>query len=634
MVFETWLVSDLKKPMEVVRLTGNLFSADNQGNLIGVRILDDGEAATISGAVRGYVIREDGKTVVVPGTLSGNEASIILPRGCYNVPGPVSIVIKVDKTTVGACTGYVYQTTTESLVDPAGEVPSIADLMDAVATATAAAGQVENAVQAATSALSYASQASANTSHMNAVFAQNIAEIEEDVDDAIAEMDSRMDGQDETISDFIENYEEYEQNVYDLADTANGTADEANAKSDQAVDIATRLSAAITMAGIPLQVINRPNLLKQDYGYQVNLPSSAVLTKTITIPVEDATAAASALTFTITDENITANHVIHWGKCSSYDVMSWRNITGVFSAGSVVITVPARSGAHEAAITVTLYLCTVTTGMLPYGEEAHVYGSSLPWMNSTSNPEYPGGDVIDGISERIIDLAAADQIEDDDGELYTTAIQYSIIANSAWGNADWLVFNYGQVYERKYPEGTTEPKAYGDILAMEPGHVYTLSCWARITSGEKAWVSFGYGGKYGNTPYKGEYSNSMGIRSEPVEVTGGTWQRIHWRFVFNPDGDWFTYTTAEEEGVNVVTRVENWTKRVLFGVHRKYTATLELCGFRLTAGSLWQQTEYDELYDRVLQLTGNLQTVIAGLADLTDRVDDLEAEAVETPAGS
>lgn len=632
MVFETWMENDLQKPIEVKRLTGNLFSADNNGNLIGVRVMDGGEAATITGAVNGYVIREDGKTVVVPGVISGNAVSITLPRACYRVTGPISIVIKIDNTTVGACTGYVYQTTTDTLVDPAGETPSLADLMTAVATATAAADQVSGAVADAASALSAANQAATNTSHMNAVFALNIAEMEEDLDDGLETMESRLDGQDAMISAFTDQYEEYEQNLYDAVMEAEGTAAAAEGKSDQAVDIATRLSAAITMAGIPLQVINRPNLLKQNYAYTVNLPTSTVLTKTIEIPVEDATAAAAALTYTISDENITANHVIHWGACSNYDVLSWRSLTGVFSAGSVVITVPARSDAHEAAITVTLYLCTVAEGKLPYGEEAHAYGSNAPWMNSVNNPAYPGGDVVDGISERVVDLAAADQIEDDDGENYTTAIEYGIVANSAWGNADWLVFNYGQIYEREYEEGTPEPKAYGDILELEPGHVYTLSCWARIISGEKALVSFGYGGKNGNTPYsQDEFSLGSGIKSAPVEVEGGTWQRISWKFIFNPTGEWFTYTSTTSDNVTTITRVENWTKRVLFGVHRKYTATLQLCGFRLTAGSLWQQTEYDDLYDKVLQLIGNVQTITEDLADLTGRVEDLEDEAVESP---
>ena len=41
-MFRTWLKSDLKNPVVVKEMTGNLFSADNEGNLIGVEVTDNG----------------------------------------------------------------------------------------------------------------------------------------------------------------------------------------------------------------------------------------------------------------------------------------------------------------------------------------------------------------------------------------------------------------------------------------------------------------------------------------------------------------------------------------------------------------------------------------------------------------
>lgn len=146
-LFETWLKSDLKKPLNVERLTGNLFSSDNEGNKIGVEVLDNGAAATLTGGVTGYIIRADGATVTVTGTLSGNKASIVLPSSAYVVVGQVSIVIKVSTTTVGACVGYVYRTTTDTLVDPGHVIPSIEELLAKIAdceAATAAAMKVAN----------------------------------------------------------------------------------------------------------------------------------------------------------------------------------------------------------------------------------------------------------------------------------------------------------------------------------------------------------------------------------------------------------------------------------------------------------------------------------------------------------
>ena len=82
---ETWLRSDLKKPVEVVQLTGNLFSGDNSGNKIIVECTDNGQPATLTGGVTGYVIRADGKTVVISSTNEGTagitdgKAWIVLP---------------------------------------------------------------------------------------------------------------------------------------------------------------------------------------------------------------------------------------------------------------------------------------------------------------------------------------------------------------------------------------------------------------------------------------------------------------------------------------------------------------------------------------------------------------------------
>lgn len=147
MIFETWLTSDLKKPLRVAELKGNLFSDDNGGNRIGVEVLDDGEPATLSGGVVGYIIRADGATIMVNGTAENNRAYIDLPASAYVVIGQVSIAIKVGSTTVGACAGYVYPTTTDSLVDPGHVIPSIEELLEKIAdceAATKAAMKVAN----------------------------------------------------------------------------------------------------------------------------------------------------------------------------------------------------------------------------------------------------------------------------------------------------------------------------------------------------------------------------------------------------------------------------------------------------------------------------------------------------------
>lgn len=114
--FETWLHSDLKHMVQVEDLSGLLFSADNGGNLIGVEVTDNGAPAVLSGNVKGFVILSNGTTEKINGNLQGNKATISLTTAVYNVPGPVSIVIKLDDTTIGACRGYVRKYISDTII--------------------------------------------------------------------------------------------------------------------------------------------------------------------------------------------------------------------------------------------------------------------------------------------------------------------------------------------------------------------------------------------------------------------------------------------------------------------------------------------------------------------------------------
>lgn len=135
-MIETWFSQDLNEPVQVHQLDGNVFSQDNQGNLVGVNVFDGDEPATLSGSVSASVIRSDGSTVAVAGVLSGNSCYIILPAAAYAVPGILSIVIKLtgggSTTTLCAVVANVYQSATDATVDPGTIIPSIQDLIDAI----------------------------------------------------------------------------------------------------------------------------------------------------------------------------------------------------------------------------------------------------------------------------------------------------------------------------------------------------------------------------------------------------------------------------------------------------------------------------------------------------------------------
>lgn len=134
-MIESWFEQDLKKPVQVQRIDGNVFSQDNQANLIGVSVFDDGAPATLSGTVSASVIRQDGATVsIATGTLSGNKCSVILPSTAYAVPGQIAIIIKLTSssvvTTMLAVTGMVYRTSTDTVVYPGEIIPSIQQVIE------------------------------------------------------------------------------------------------------------------------------------------------------------------------------------------------------------------------------------------------------------------------------------------------------------------------------------------------------------------------------------------------------------------------------------------------------------------------------------------------------------------------
>lgn len=141
-LIETWLRCELGSAVQVQYLNGNLFSQDNQANLIGVRVYENGEPASLSGSVSANVIRADGGTVAVAGTLqNGNECYVILPQSAYAVPGAVSVIIKITSsgqvTTLAAAVSTVYTSSTATAVDPGTIIPSIQSLISAIETAVA-----------------------------------------------------------------------------------------------------------------------------------------------------------------------------------------------------------------------------------------------------------------------------------------------------------------------------------------------------------------------------------------------------------------------------------------------------------------------------------------------------------------
>lgn len=138
---ESWFGQDLSNAVKVQYITGNVFSMDNLGNRVGVYVYKDGAPYSLAGTISGNIIRADGGTVAVTGSLSENRAWIDLPQSCYTVPGRISIVIKntADSvvTTLCAVVANVYQSSTDTVIDPGTIIPSIEALIAEIETAVA-----------------------------------------------------------------------------------------------------------------------------------------------------------------------------------------------------------------------------------------------------------------------------------------------------------------------------------------------------------------------------------------------------------------------------------------------------------------------------------------------------------------
>lgn len=369
--------------------------------------------------------------------------------------------------------------------------------------------------------------------------------------------------------------------------------------------------AALAEANV--RALNTPNMIRyQPEGVTTNIPNGTVVTKYYTVPVEDATAAADPITLTFEDEAIEAGMVLHYTKSTNFAVVTNNMCTAVITAGQAVVTIAARSDAHSGTVSLNFYFCKRTTALLPYGEGSKNYCSSRPWLKNPNGAVY-WGEERDEISERVVTLTGDDIISDTDGATYNTAVAFTVANAPGNNNCDALIFNYGNdggSYTREVDDGnggtTTETVNYGPsgVFDFVDGQTYTVSCWARVTNGSMARLVLGYGhNAHGYANYATDLPNH-----KYIDITNTTWERVSYSFVYR---NTLSYIPG---GASTAFTVTN-KKRVAVGVCRKYDGTVQLAGFRLTAGALYGSNFVD--------------TLTAQVEALTARVAALEALALE-----
>lgn len=115
--------------------------ADIKANRFGAIVTLNKEPLPLSGTCTGTAILEDGSTVPMTGTVSGNTAYIELDSSCYSVEGQIEVYVKLTTggvaTTLVAGVGTVRRTETDAVIDPGTIIPSVSALLTAIDEAIA-----------------------------------------------------------------------------------------------------------------------------------------------------------------------------------------------------------------------------------------------------------------------------------------------------------------------------------------------------------------------------------------------------------------------------------------------------------------------------------------------------------------
>ena len=138
--FEQWFSQDFHDDIIIRHRENVMFSGDDKGAIVGVRLYNNETPYSGGGTVSGAVKRSDGGLVALTGTLAGNAASVVIPASALAYPGPIGV--RIILTQGGSVTTvlkaiYSVDDNTGAAVDPGTIIPSINDLITAINTAVA-----------------------------------------------------------------------------------------------------------------------------------------------------------------------------------------------------------------------------------------------------------------------------------------------------------------------------------------------------------------------------------------------------------------------------------------------------------------------------------------------------------------
>ena len=141
MTLQKVFVQDITQDVPVRQCGTIVFNADNLSNTVSVELYEGADPLTLSGSAVGAVIRADGLTVPLTGSISGNTASVTLTAECFAVPGQISVGIQIFedsvKTTVLKAIYNVDVIDTGSIPAGGDTAAGVAELVEEIQAAVA-----------------------------------------------------------------------------------------------------------------------------------------------------------------------------------------------------------------------------------------------------------------------------------------------------------------------------------------------------------------------------------------------------------------------------------------------------------------------------------------------------------------
>ncbi len=143
-----------------------LIQGQSYANVLNVSVTNAGLPVELSGECMGYFVRQqDGSTVTVAGTISGNVASVEFPSFVYACTGRLTITLSVGGTDLVHIATTVRLGSTLVIVDPGNVLPNLDEIQQIMLDVESALNQLSSALTASQQATQAANTAAgtANT---------------------------------------------------------------------------------------------------------------------------------------------------------------------------------------------------------------------------------------------------------------------------------------------------------------------------------------------------------------------------------------------------------------------------------------------------------------------------------------